>query len=145
MVITRSSTRVVQAVTFFIVMYVAVQLAIYWGVDEKTWWQRSWEFLAGGSVGAIIGVVFFFVFGAIGWVSGPVFGALGLFGLMMGGALGGLGLGALLHIARSPSDFSYNAPVIVLVLLLGVAVALGLATLLGRATRGALQQEQVPR
>lgn len=60
------------------------------------------------------GVVFFIVFGAIGWVSGAIYGAFGLFALMVGGALGGMGLGALVHVARNPNQYVFNWPIILI-------------------------------
>ncbi len=132
MVISRASRQLTQAVIFSVVTYVAVQLAIYWGVDEKSWWQMSWEFVTGGSLGAIAGLAFFVIVGAVGWVSGPIFGSIGLLGLMAGGALGGMGLGALVSIARNPSDFNFSMPTVVATMLVGIVVALALSSLIGR-------------
>jgi hypothetical protein len=89
--------KLLQCAVFLAVMFVAIQVAIVIGVERKSWLQLSWEFLVGGS-----GVVFFVIFGAIGWVCGALYGGLGLLSLMVGGALGGLGLGAVANIARSP-------------------------------------------
>ncbi len=83
-----SAVQLAQGVTIAVVMYLALQLAFYLGVEEKSWLQRSWEILAGGGVGLIAGAVFFGLVGAIGWVSGPVFGAVGLLGLAMVAHLG---------------------------------------------------------
>jgi len=87
----RLPVKLVETAVFLAGLYVALQLALYWGVETKTWWERSWDLVTGGAIGAIAGVMGFFVVGAIGWVSGPMFGAVGLLGLMGGGALGGMG------------------------------------------------------
>ena len=100
-------------------MYVVLQLSIALGAEEISWWQRSWEFVTGGTLGLLAGVAFFVIFGSIGWVCGPLFGAIGLFGLAFGGALGGLGLGALAHIIRDPSRYNFSWPTIIFVLLIG--------------------------
>jgi hypothetical protein len=62
------------------IMYAAIQLAFYLGVEEKSWWQRSWEIVTGGGLGLLAGLSFFLLFGAVGWVSGVAYGALGPFG-----------------------------------------------------------------
>ena len=91
------------------IMYAGVQLAIYFGVEEKTWFQRSWEFVIGGPIGILTGIGFFLVFGSIGWVCGPsLYGALGLLELSAMGALGGLGVGAIVNIIRNPDAFNYT-------------------------------------
>lgn len=131
--------RLLQYAVFLAVMYVALQLSFAWGVEKKAWWQMSWEFIAGGSIGAIAGLVFFVVFGAIGWVCGALYGALGLLSLMLGGALGGLGLGAMVHILRDPQKYNFDWPVIVAVLVCGFVIARALSTL---AARTALRSSQ---
>ena len=98
--------RIVQAAVFMVIMYAASQLALNLGVEEKSWWQRSWEIFTGGGLGLLAGLSFFLLFGAVGWVSGVAYGALGLLGLATGGALGGLGLGALLNVARNPEKYN---------------------------------------
>lgn len=86
-----SVVQLAQGVTIAVVMYVAIQIAFYLGIEEKSWFDRSWEILAGGGLGLIAGALFFSLVGAIGWVSGPLFGAVGLLGLATGGAVGGNG------------------------------------------------------
>lgn len=127
-----ATVRLVQFIVFSIVMYATIQLAIFLGFEEKSWWQKSWEILTGGFLGASVGVLFFLVVGAVGWVSGPIFGALGLFGLMMGGALGGMGLGALANIIRNPDDYNIDIPTVLAILLLGIATATWLIAAVGR-------------
>jgi ABC-type Na+ efflux pump permease subunit len=131
--------RLLQYAVFLAVMYVAIQLSLAWGVEKKAWWQMSWELIAGGSIGAIAGLLFFAVFGSVGWVCGALYGALGLLSLMLGGALGGLGLGAIVHVLRDPQKYNYDWPVIVAVLVCGFVLARALSVL---ATRTALRSSQ---
>lgn len=137
--------RIAQGATIAIVMYVAIQLALFLGVEEKSWLQRSWEILMGGGIGLFAGVAFFVVFGAIGWVSGPLFGGVGLIGLAAGGALGGLGLGALVNVIRDPDKYNISYPIVAGVVALGAVVATWLALLVAKklyampATKGNAQ------
>ena len=41
------------------IMYAAVQLALYLGVEEKSRWQQSWEIVTGGGLGLLAGLIFF--------------------------------------------------------------------------------------
>lgn len=117
---------------FSAVMYIALYFAFVLGVEEKSWFERTWDFLAGGSIGAIAGLVFFVAFGAIGWVSGALYGSIGLLSLMVGGGLGGLGLGAIANILRDPEKYNFNWPVILAVLLTGFIVAHFISQIVGR-------------
>lgn len=126
------AVQLAQCVTTAVVMYAAIQIAFYIGVEEKSWFQRSWEILAGGGVGVITGAVFFGLVGAIGWVSGPVFGALGLVGLATGGALGGMGLGAVINVIRDPDQYEISFGTVFIVIVLGAVMAAWLARLVGR-------------
>ncbi|WP_289282339.1 MULTISPECIES: hypothetical protein [unclassified Methylophaga] len=92
--------------------WVCLQLILFFGVEKKSFLQIFADILGGGAAGAGLGILFFLVFGAIGWVSGAIYGALGLFSLMLGGALGGLGIGSLIHIARNPDHYNFNFPII---------------------------------
>ncbi len=123
--------RIAQIAVAASVMYATVQLALYFGVEEKTWLQRSWETLTGGGIGLISGFVFFFTFGAIGWVCGPLYGAIGIIGLATGGALGGLGLGALVHVIRNPDDYIVNNLTVIGISILGSAIAVWLVLIIG--------------
>lgn len=120
--------KLLQCAVFLAVMFVAIQVAIVIGVERKSWLQLSWEFLVGGS-----GVVFFVIFGAIGWVCGALYGGLGLLSLMVGGALGGLGLGAVANIARNPHEYNFHWPSIIAVLVVGFFVAQFLSSMALRA------------
>ena len=120
--------KLLQCAVFLAVMFVAIQVAIVIGVERKSWLQLSWEFLVGGS-----GVVFFVIFGAIGWVCGALYGGLGLLSLMVGGALGGLGLGAVANIARNPHEYNFHWPSIIAVLVVGSFVAKFLSSMALRA------------
>jgi hypothetical protein len=126
------AARVAQGVTIAVVMYAAIQLALYLGVEEKSWLRRWAELVTGGGVGLVAGVVFVAVFGAVGWVSGPVYGAIGLFGLAAGGALGGLGIGAILNVIRDRNKYDISAPTVLAVLLVGAVIAGWLARIVGR-------------
>ncbi len=126
------SMRVAQGATIAVVMYATVQLALYLGIEEKSWLQRSWELVAGGGIGLLAGVAFFVVFGAIGWVSGLAYGAIGLLGLATGGALGGLGLGALMNVIRDPDKYKIDHFTVVAVLAIGAVIAGWLARIVGR-------------
>jgi hypothetical protein len=125
--------KLLHCAVFLAVMFVAIQVAIVIGVERKSWLQLSWEFLVGGSLGAIAGVVFFVIFGAIGWVCGALYGGLGLLSLMVGGALGGLGLGAVANIARNPHEYNFHWPSIIAVLVVGSFVAQFLSSMALRA------------
>lgn len=145
MAISRTSVKLVQVVVFVTVMYFALQLALYWGVETKPWLQRSWEFVTGGALGAIAGFAFFVLVGTIGWVSGPVFGAVGLLGLMGGGVLGGMGLGAVVHIVRDPDNYNFNVSAIALTILIGLVLARALSSLVGRKLTASMEaQSPVP-
>ena len=124
--------RIVQAAVFMVIMYAASQLALNLGVEEKSWWQRSWEIFTGGGLGLLAGLSFFLLFGAVGWVSGVAYGALGLLGLATGGALGGLGLGALLNVARNPEKYNISISVVFITLAIGCILATWSAKWVGR-------------
>ena len=115
--------KLIRYAVLMAVLYVALLIAIVWGIEEKSWIERSWDLLAGGSFGAMAGLVFFLLFGAIGWVTGAIYGSLGLLSLMLGGALGGLGLGAVVNIARNPDHYNFNLPTLILVLIVGGTLA----------------------
>jgi hypothetical protein len=129
---TTGAARLLRAAVFMAVMYVAIQLAIAWGVDKKSWLEMSWEYLLGGSLGAMAGLAFFLLFGAIGWVCGALYGSLGLFWLMVGGAMGGLGLGALANIVRNPQQYVFHLHIILPVLLLGLLLAKTISSVIVR-------------
>jgi hypothetical protein len=120
---TTGAAKLLRAAVFMAVMYVAIQLAIAWGVDKKSWLQMSWEYLLGGSLGAVAGLSFFLAFGAIGWVCGALYGSLGFLWLMAGGAMGGLGLGAVANIARNPQQYTFHWYINLPVLLFGFVLA----------------------
>ncbi|MEZ5627257.1 MAG: hypothetical protein R3E34_07005 [Rhodocyclaceae bacterium] len=114
------------------VLLAAIYIGILLGVEEKAWWEKAWGFVAGGSLGAMAGIGFFALVGAIGWVSGPVFGAIGLFGLVTGGALGGMGLGSLVDLIRNPDDYNVNHLTLLAAATIGTIAAFGLRVLLHR-------------
>lgn len=128
----RFAVRFLETAVFMAMMYVVIQLAVACGIEEKSWLQRSWEFVVGGGFGLIAGVAFFVVFGTIGWVCGPIYGSIGLVGLMAGGALGGLGLGALVNIIRNPSHYNFNWPIIIATLVIGGILSKLLSSLVSR-------------
>jgi hypothetical protein len=113
-------------------LYLTAYLTLYFGVEEKSVFERFWDLITGGGVGLVAGVAFFVVFGAIGWVSGALFGAIGLFGLAFGGALGGLGLGALVNVVRDPGKYNYHWGVIALIVTAGAALTYWLWYLIER-------------
>ncbi|GAB3477122.1 hypothetical protein [Polaromonas eurypsychrophila] len=121
--------RLLQVAIFSAVMYATIQIALSLGVERKSWLQLSWEFLAGGSFGAMAGMAFFILFGAIGWVCGALYGSIGLWMLMIGGGLGGLGLGALANIIRNPQRYTFHWPTILAVAAVGILLALILSSL----------------
>lgn len=128
----RFAVQLAQGVAISVVMYAAIQVAFYLGVEEKSWFQRSWEIFAGGGVGLILGAVFFGLVGAVGWVSGPVYGAVGLFGLATGGALGGMGLGAVVNVIRNPDNYNISSGTVLIIVVLGAVIAAWLARFVGR-------------
>jgi len=119
--------------------WLCLQIILILGVEKKSFFQIFADILGGGTVGATIGILFFLIFGVVGWVSGAIYGALGLFSLMLGGALGGLGLGALIHIARNPGHYDFNAPVIII----GILATYMLVNL-ASSTAGRLYDEHGP-
>lgn len=121
------ATSLIYLSVFMIVMYVFLQLAIVLGVEKKELYKYAWDLIAGGSTGALMGLLFFLMFGAIGWVSGAIYGSIGLISLILGGALGGLGLGSLVHIARNPDRYEINWLILVSVLFVGVLISRYLA------------------
>lgn len=134
---------VVRYATFGAVMYVAIQLSWYFGIEEKSWLQRSWGFATGGSLGLIAGLLFFVAIGAIGWVSGPFFGSLGLVSLMLGGGLSGLGLGSLVDAFRDPERYEFNWLIICAVLMIGFLSARVLSSAAVRAASRRLQSTMI--
>jgi len=100
-------------------LWAFLQAILILGVDKKSFFQIFADIIGGGATGALIGLLFFLVFGAIGWVTGALYGAIGLLSLMFGGALGGLGLGSLIHMARNPSHYNFNW----LVIIVGIFIA----------------------
>ena len=94
--------------------WACIQTILFFAVEKKSFFQIFADIIGGGTAGAAAGAIFFLVFGAIGFVSGAIYGAFGLFALMVGGALGGMGLGALVHIARNPNQYVFNWPVILI-------------------------------
>jgi hypothetical protein len=138
----RTFVKAAEVAAFLAVMYAAIQVAITLGVHEKPWWQRYWECVIGGSVGAIAGIAFFVIFGAIGWVCGPIYGAVGLIGLALGGAFGGLGLGALVNIMRNPDKYSFAWSTIVISLVVGVALAKIISGAVGKGLLSVVQAEK---
>lgn len=128
----RFAVQLAQGVAISVVMYAAIQVAFYLGVEEKSWFQRSWEIFAGGGVGLILGAVFFGLVGAVGWVSGPVYGAVGLFGLATGGTLGGMGLGAVVNVIRNPDNYNISSGTVLIIVVLGAVIAAWLARFVGR-------------
>lgn len=131
----------IQAAVFSTVLYITIQVALSLGVERKSWLHLSWEFLAGGSLGAIAGVTFFLLFGAIGWVCGALYGSISLLSLMIGGGLGGLGLGALANILRSPENYIFHWPTIGVILVLGIAIAHVMSSLALRLLVRRVQQK----
>jgi hypothetical protein len=121
--------KFIRFTVFLVLVYFALLAAGALGVEEKSWFERSWDLLAGGSLGAMAGLLFFLLFGAIGWVSGAIYGSLGLLSLLIGGGLGGLGLGTIVNMVRHPDDYNVNLPVFFSILFVGVAFAYFLSKL----------------
>jgi hypothetical protein len=93
-------------------IWLFIQIILLIGVEKKSLFQLFADILGGGTAGALMRLLFFVVFEAIGWVSGALYGALGLLSLMFGGALAGLGMVSLIHIARNPCHYNFIFPVI---------------------------------
>lgn len=104
-----------------VIAAITVYAAVHLGTSEKSLWQRSWELVAGGTAGALVGIAFFVVFGSIGFVCGPIFGAVGVVGLALGGGLAGLGLTSVVSVFRSPSSYNFDLATIGAVLAVGAA------------------------
>jgi hypothetical protein len=127
--------KLLHVAVFMAVMYVAIQVGVAWGIEKKSWLLVSWELVAGGSLGALAGLSFFILFGAIGWVCGTLYGAVGLFWLMVGGGLGGLGLGTPANIARNPERYNFHWPILLGVLVVGFFAARTLSAMAVRFLR----------
>ena len=119
----RSLQRIILLAVPVSVFLTVTCIGLLLGGEPKPWWERAWGSVAGGSLGAILGIGFFIFVGAIGWVSGPLFGAVGLLGLAAGGALGGLGLGSIVDMIRNPQDFRIHMLPVVGGLLIGLLAA----------------------
>ncbi len=104
---------------FGVFIYASVSIAAYFGVDEKSFFLKYWDIIAGGGIGWVVGIGTFIVVGTVGWVAGPLYGAVGLFAMATGGLLGGLGLGGVVNMIRNHKDFDFNRPIIILVLAIG--------------------------
>ena len=113
------------------VIWIGIQVILILGVEKKSYFQIFADILGGGAIGATAGIIFFMIFGAVGWVSGAVYGGLGLFSLAFGGALGGLGLGSLIHITRTPGHYNFNVPVILFGIIITLLVYLWFTTKIG--------------
>jgi len=94
--------KLVYASVFMVIMLAFLLLAITLGIEKKAFHTYAWDLIAGGSTGALTGLLFFLVFGGVGWVSGAIYGSIGLISLMLGGALGGLGLSSIVHVQDTP-------------------------------------------
>jgi len=125
----KTARNLVYASVFMAIMYAFLQLAIALGVDKKAIHTYAWDLIAGGSTGALMGLLFFLVFGGVGWVSGAIYGSIGLVSLMLGGALGGLGLSSIVHVARNPNRYEFNWLILVSVLFVGFLMSRYLAQL----------------
>ena len=116
-----------------LVVFIGVScIGIALGVEEKSLWEKAWGSLTAGSLGAVAGLGFFLLVGAVGWVSGPVFGAIGALGLITGGALGGMGLGNIVDIFRNPGNYKFDVTILLSALAIGVLAALTIFVFLGR-------------
>jgi len=131
--------KLVRVAVFMAFMYASLQIGVVWGIEKKSWWLVSWELVAGGSAGALAGLTFFLLFGAIGWVCGPLYGVVGLFWLMVGGGLGGLGVGALANIARNPERYNFHWPILLSVLVVGFFMAKMLSAMAVRIAQRAVE------
>lgn len=126
------------------IMSIALLCALIWGVEEKSWLERSWVLLSGGTLGVLAGIGFFLAFGAIGFVSAAGYGAVGLFSLLFGGGLGGLGLGSVANMLANPAHYDYNGPVLITVLGLGLFAAQRAAAWAGRWYEKGLSTTSLP-
>ena len=125
--------KLIKVAVYATVMYLSLLIGFAWGVEEKTWFQMSWDLIAGGAIGALTGFLFFITFGAIGWVCGALYGALGVVSLVFGGAIGGLGLGSFVNFLRAPDSYNVDWPILIGTLLVGVIVAKVLSSIVARA------------
>lgn len=132
----RSPKRLVQVAASFTVMYIAIQISIWLGVEKKTFFQKSWDIITGGTLGLFAGGAFFLLIGAIGLVSGPFSASIGLFGLMFGGVLGGMGLGTIVNILRNPSDYNIDYGRSAVIIVIGAVVAWQLNAWIDRRMNG---------
>jgi hypothetical protein len=88
----RRGYRVTRAIVFYIFFIITIRIAVDCGIREKSWVEKSWDFLFGGGVGILAGIGFFAYFGGVGLVSGAIYGSLELLGLSTVGGTLGLGL-----------------------------------------------------
>ena len=139
----RLAYRVTRAIVFYIFFIVTIRLAVDCGVHEKSWFEKSWDFLFGGGVGVLAGIAFFAFFGGVGLVSGGIYGALDLLGLATVGGTLGLGLGGVWHIISNPSSYVFDWPTIIFVMLIGTLLARLMAAGVARLFFGAPTTQQL--
>ena len=114
---------ILRAVFFALFLTWTADLAVYFGVREKTFWEKFWDIFAGGGAGAIVSIGAFLVIGTVGWVAGPLYGAFGIFTFFAAGAGIGLGAGGLVHVLMNSSDYVFSWIIIIPILLFGGAIS----------------------
>ncbi len=96
-------------VILFIVALFVINLLIGYAVTEKTWYEKLWSTIVGGSAGAAIGAISGAIIGGIGVAMGGW--AIGLLGWLavgiVGGTLGALG-GSVYTILSNPNNYNIN-------------------------------------
>lgn len=116
--------RLLEFCVFWGIIFIGCKLAIFFGVEEKGLFQRAWDIITSGSIGALAGLGFFLIYGGVGLVSGTLHGALGLISLVTAGGLSGLGLGSIIYIMRDPEKYNFTWSVIIPIVILTFYIAL---------------------
>lgn len=120
---------------FSVLVTWVLNLAIHWGVREKSIWEKFWDIFSGGGIGAAIGAGAFIFIGGVGLAAGGtaigLAGLAGFFGFAAIGAGLGFGLGGIIHVARNPSSYVFNWWIVIPVVLVGIALSLHLSSLAG--------------
>ena len=120
---TASLPRIIRVAVFCLLVIWTLNLAIHWGVREKTFWENFWDMFGGGAVGTAWGIGLFTLFGGAGLVFAGTGVGLGILCFSaIGGALG-FGLGGIVHVIRNPSKYVFDSITIIPVVLVGILVS----------------------
>ena len=120
--------KLLRATIFSVFLTWGLNLALHFGVREKSFLEKFWDILGGGGVGMACGIVVFAVLGGAGLaIGGAAISLGGIVGLSAIGAGLGLGVGGLVHVARNPHTYVFNWWIIIPIVLVTVAISLNIS------------------